>query len=230
VLEIGLGGSYLDWDNETRGLTLEDDGPVMETEGGWSSDHALGFDAAVRSLSPDRGLQVALYFSYANLRPVTKTPFTVGVKRRRASVDVGWRLTTPKTDDLVLGFTASWQTDTDLRVTQWEVYDATSDHEEVKLGKLGVFLSGEREVLEGLRIRGGVRGLISFRDFEETYKTTYSGVDRELQRDTFNASIDSPVFYLGAGYRWRGLDFEARVRESVNLDAPVTRWSVGMTF
>jgi hypothetical protein len=230
VLEIGLGASYLDWDNETRSLNLTELGPRDEARGGWDSDRALGFDVTVRSVSPSPGLQVALHLSYANLKPKSDIPLGVGAHRRRASVDVGWRVAAPEADDLVMGFTASWQTDTDLRLTARNVTEYDANQEETKEGTLGVFLSGEREVLRDLRVRGGVRGLISFRDVEEKIQRVRETYEGETRRDTFSASIDSPDFFLGAGYRWRDLTFEARLRESVNLDAPIVRWSVGMTF
>lgn len=230
VLEIGLGASYLDWDNTTHNLYLSEDGPEYETKGGWDSDRALGFDVTVRSVSPSPGVQVALHLSYANLKPKSDVPLSVGAHRRRASVDVGWRLATPETDDLVMGFTASWQTDTDLRLTARDVYELTANQEETKVGTLGVFLSGEREILRDLRVRGGVRGLISFRDVEDKNQAVRDSYEGEYRMDTFDASIDSPDFFLGAGYRWRDLTFEARVRENVNLDAPIVRWSVGMAF
>jgi hypothetical protein len=230
VLEVGIGGFYVDRDNGTHQLAISQNGPQYETEAGWNSHNALGFDVTARSLSPLSGLQVALFFSYVNLDPVAKTPLGAGAKRRRASVDVGWRLPTAKADDFMLGFTSSWQTDTDLRVTAPDLAEYITYADETKLGTLGLFMSGEREVLKGFRIRGGIRGLISFRDTESRRWDRAPGYETDDKTDTFKASIDSPTFYLGAGYRWRDLDFEARFRESVNLDVPLIRWSVGMQF
>jgi hypothetical protein len=101
---------------------------------------------------------------------------------------------------------------------------------ETKLGSLGFFLSGEREVLENLRVRGGVRGLATFRDVEDTRNLITVDYDSYRTTGTFTAGIDSPDFFLGTGYRWKSLTFDVRLRESIDLDSPFLHWSVGMRF
>ena len=87
----------------------------------------------------------------------------------------------PEIDDLVLGFTSVWRKDSDVDVTSFSPLEVLANERESKSGTVGFFLSGERRIIEGLRIRGGVWATAQVFERENVSRIESDGTFREME-------------------------------------------------
>ncbi len=227
--EVGVSGTLLQGESDAEALAVSN-GNVSSIELRWKADHGLGFGIALRTLAADGGLQAAIRFDYADLQPEEEVPrFRPEVIRRAAGLDLGWRTTFGNLDDAVIGVSLAWTKDLKTVFLDSSSRPAQFLEETRYVGV--VFVSLEERLREDLVARGGVHAPA---DFYIDKRRTFERDDEEYilgdERKTSRGSTDSPELYLGAGWTWKSLTFDARVDTYLDLSSPVVGWAASWEF
>ena len=221
ILEIGVGGSYVDREVTSREVE-SDETQFDEFSGAWTSDPGLGFDLTIRTVSTESGLLVGGHFAYEELNPKTdELELDLVSNRHAAHFQVGWRFEEPPIDDLVLGAKSFWRESLGVSVdSRGDVIEnEESDY------SAGVFVSGEHDILEGLTVRGGFEGTATFNKTRRFSTDRFGTIHVTRENGRNRGSFNSARFFLGGGWKWKSLVLDFQIRESLNLDYPVVRWS-----
>lgn len=231
VLQIGVGGSWIDAEWSTQRYEV-DSGTEYSYAYSLSGDPGWGVDATLQFLGLRSGLLLALRYRYSDLSPdfTMSPPVHLDLRDRSqaASVDVGWRFRPDPLDDLVAGASFSWSEEWTPRDAR---YSGSLGQRDITLYRGAVFLSGEKNVWKGFTALGGVRGPVSFTQSKDLYLGLREGVPYTTERSEYNnGGVDSAEIHLGVTWAWRSLVLTAQIRESLNLDSPITRWAATLTY
>jgi len=228
-VSVGLGVTYLDVDYSSEiDLVV---GTLSRTfEGGWRSNPGLGFDVTFQALSPNPGLQMGGRFSLENLNEESSIPTGLPLRRRYATLEAGWRVDTRAVDDLMVGITTSWTTESTAEIHGGSSYQTLRVTETTQYYG-AVFFSAEHEVRDGLRLRGGVLGPARFLEAkrDETREEDEGNLVMIVNEDS-NGVVDSPQVALGGSWTWKAWLLELQVNKSLNTDAPVVRWAATLAY
>lgn len=227
-VSVGLGVTYLDVDY-TSDHAVVSSGVSSVFRGSWNSSPGLGFDVTVQSLSPRPGLQLGGQLALESMNEESSVPIGTPLRRRHAVLQAGWRVDTQAVDDLMVGVTASWVTQTDATISGSTAYQAivatkTTDY----FG--GIFVSAEHEVLDGLRLRGGVLGAARVTT-DKRYQTRedVDGFSDSVSEQSTGV-VNSPEFALGGSWNWRAWLLELQINKSLYVTSPVVRWAATLEF
>jgi hypothetical protein len=230
ILEVGVGGTYYD-----RDVTIDSGGGIVGelvvSEQGWRSDPGLAADVTVRTLTGGAGFLGAARVFYQDLNWDPKgdlAPRSVG---RGGEFQLGWRIHTRSLDDFVAGFVGSWSRVPGDADASGSSSGASLDQEETTRFEYGAFVSGEARVTSSLTLRGGILGGGTAREQDARRAVIYT-TERRLHEIDRNAagSVHSPAFFLGAGWSWKDVTLDARIRESIDLRSPIVRWSATLAL
>jgi hypothetical protein len=229
VHEIGVGGRYIDAEFERASTTVQDTLWESRRER-WVSDPGVAIDITYRTVAPRSGLLARASFLYEDLNP-SSSDSTSGLEEflRAASIDLGLRIPAPPLADLVVGVSAAWRDEErSLEGSSYLTSVATRYEETSYMG--AIFASAEMEVIENLRLRGGVVGRASFdRERTEYVRVRTSSTD-VTERSTEEGRVQDPEFRLGLGWTWKSVVLDFRLSDTLNLDNPVIRWAAAVTF
>ncbi len=224
IFEIATAGSLIQSEGESRFYQLGSGGDIDSGSVRFDGDSGLGGEIGLRTLAVDSGLLAAARFSYEDLRPKWSGPYSVDLVRKTLSLDLGWRLRHEKLDDLVIGASVSWSDRTTM--TLGGGYSSTEIRASSKTVYSGnLFLSGEKEVSKDLIVRAGVVAPATFTITDERrLGMGISSGDTSRSRDTAG-SLREPEISLGLGWKWRFLELDGRVSQSISLSYPLVRWA-----
>ena len=224
ILEIGTAGALIQGEGESAYIHIDDDGDIDSASVRFDADSGLGGEIGIRTLAADSGFLAAARFSYEDLRPKWSGPVSFDMVSKSLALDLGWRLSDERLDDLVIGLSVGW--------TEWTTvmmsggYSSTSIRAvETTVYSGGLYLSGEKTVATDLVVRAGVRAPATFSITEDRRSSTGSTtLDFARYRDT-SGSLREPEISLGLGWKWRFLELDGRVSQSIRLDSPLVRWA-----
>jgi hypothetical protein len=223
--EAVLGGTVMQGE---QGIDYRDQDDVADPNAHdrlWKLGPALGAGLRLRTVTASNGLLLALSGEYLDRRPEGTFPMPDNLTQQEYSGAIGWRLSYPGLDDLVLAATALWSEVHSLRVT--------GDYEEYRVRRTrdraitaDVRVSGERKILPSVVIRAGawapfseVRGESSEIDYglDYTWPEKYSEEYR---------SLGSPGVSAGASWHHAPFTFDMQASSSLNLDNLIARWAL----
>ena len=227
LYEIGVGVSYIDLDVSASALRLTE---TDTTFVGWevNSSPGYGIDATFRTLAGS-GLLIGLHFAYEDVNPdlIVSVP---DPRRRAASVQLGWRVRHAYLDDLVVGLVSRWSMNSEIALNAYSSSIELEGDRETDLAG-GFFASGEKTVWNQLVLRAGIHGLGAYNERQLTrVRLRETEPDNYSFNELANASLNNPVVFLGASWTWNSLTFDGRIRDSISLTSPVSRWSVTAAF
>jgi len=224
TFELSAGGSYLYVEEGTKSVSTTV-GSSDGDESRWKSDPGFVLDGAIRAIPKDNGFMLAAAYQFTELNPEPAISAPVLTNSQRGSLDFGWQVSTRHIDDLALGFTATYE-----RLGQFSQRTSgvseTVDETVTKTYRGGLFLSADHNVIKQLHVRGGIQALATFlerEDREWRYDTGTITSVQEIKRSS--GQMNSPVIFLGAGYQWKSLILDVRVRENIDLNNPFIRWA-----
>jgi hypothetical protein len=191
----------------------------------WKLGPGLGVGVRLRTVTASNGLLLALSGEYLDRRPEGTFSVPSTLTEKAFSGAIGWRLSYPGLDDLVLAATALWSEVHSLDVTG-DYVDYWVRRDRDRTFTADVRLSGERRVLPSVVVRAGAWA--PFRDErDETSKIDYrlDNAWPETQSSAYR-SLDSPGISAGAGWHHAPFTFDFQASSSLNLDYFIARWAL----
>jgi hypothetical protein len=191
----------------------------------WKLGPALGGGLRLRTVTASNGLLLALSGEYLDRRPEGTFSMPQNLTEQEYSVAIGWRLSYPGLDDLVLAATALWSEIQDLHVTgDYDEYRVR--HTRDRVFTADVRVSGERRILPSVVLRAGAWA--PFRDVRDESSNIDFGSDHtwpERQSSEYR-TLESPSVSAGAGWRHAPFTFDIQASSSLNLDYFIARWAL----
>jgi len=228
TLSIALAGSYLDSEIRSKSKRVLDGEITEDVHQVVESDPGAGWEISLQSLDPEAGPLIAARYSDTNRNPHSEEIAATAWRSRRASLDLAWRWTPEMLDDLVFGWTSSWSKDespVDLNYSSHIV-----DRSEAEIFRGGVFVSGEKRILESLVARAGVLARGYFEDRAYAYARSSGDYLRYSSDSSSTGRIESPRIFLGGSWSWKNLRVDVRLNESISLYNPFIRWSAALLW
>jgi hypothetical protein len=227
--EVTLGGSIIDAEESSSGTRFFE-GVTDSFSYAWTSGPGTQFALRLRTVSPNNGLLLAIDSYYEDLHPEAEDGSTPEFVRRYAASQLGFRLGMEELDDLVIGIRLQWNHDTMNAVPYTTSTSVSISGRDASNYFGGVFASAERHVVGALVARGGVQGSAHFN------KLTTTRLFRSTQSNTSSTStesqgeIDSPSFFLGAGWQFKEFTLDARINQDISLTYFLYQWSIGYSW